>query len=666
MTIEANWWFLELPIMAKDSVSVLGEFFTTNSVASMADSIVRESVQNSLDAKNEEITDPVSIRFQVGAAKKRETEHLFGTLWPHLEAAVKNNDPDGGPDLEKLLTLRELDEFRYLTIEDFNTTGLRGDPRDPVSDHKDNNELYYFVRTEGKSTKTGENRGSWGIGKYTYVDASAVSTFFFLTGRDPAGGFTAGPLSMGVVATKTHVLDGTRYEGYGYLGAVGSYGSDPEVIYPFESEGNLASDCTEIFGVSRRSEPGVSLVVPYIDEELTGVEIFKSVVRNYCVAVALGKLSVVVVGEQGEEWSLNAGNLESVLEELLTKGDSEAKELLPLVQLVKWGINPGCERVVLGKLPENEAPSWLLNYEMLMGEERSEAIRGCIDGNEMLAVRVPVHIEKKRNSEKIWSHIDVLFFSSDHGTSQLPHYYRDGLRISEVSPSPKTVRSVVLINDAPVTEMLGDAEGVAHINWSANTERFRGKYANGQNWISFIKNAPKEIIRLAQSGDRDEDETALQDAFNIPKPPTPKPKQQRKCKAHGNPLPCSECKNEDEVCKPHGNPKPCPECIKANEKEWRVTELDEGGFTIVSNKKMEKGVVVRVAYDDSSGDPLKNWKVYDFSYEDLPAVVVTEGGLIEKSGNSLTLQPDGNGNLKMSSAGFDPKRDLFVKVEKIV
>jgi len=45
---------------------------------------------------------------------------------------------------------------------------------------------------------------------------------------------------------------------------------------------------------------------------------------------------------------------------------------------------------------------------------------------------------------------------------------------------------------------------------------------------------------------------------------------------------------------------------------------------------------------------------------------VTEGGLIEKSGNSLTLQPDGNGNLKVSSAGFDPKRDLFVKVEKIV
>ena len=47
-----TWFFTPRGLMHKDRDPVLGEFFTTDSIKTIADSIVRESIQNSIDARS--------------------------------------------------------------------------------------------------------------------------------------------------------------------------------------------------------------------------------------------------------------------------------------------------------------------------------------------------------------------------------------------------------------------------------------------------------------------------------------------------------------------------------------------------------------------------------------------------------------------------------------
>src|SRR5262249_913288 len=94
------------------------EFFKTED-SQLLESLVRETGQNSLEARNPASTGPVRICFQLHELNNSETADVLAEylseLRPHL-AAVDMPIPDG--------------RMRLLTIEDFQTTGLTGDTGD--------------------------------------------------------------------------------------------------------------------------------------------------------------------------------------------------------------------------------------------------------------------------------------------------------------------------------------------------------------------------------------------------------------------------------------------------------------------------------------------------------------------------------------------------------
>ena len=157
-----SWTFAKQTPMAKHRDPIQGEFFSTESISSDADSVVRESIQNSLDAKFEGGSSIVRVEFSIVTISKSKADPLFSDLWPHVKAC----NP-------KAARLRDAKKVRCLVVEDFGTTGLRGDPAemyevDEGEDSDPPNEFYYFVRAEGRSSKSGSDRGSWGIGKFSY------------------------------------------------------------------------------------------------------------------------------------------------------------------------------------------------------------------------------------------------------------------------------------------------------------------------------------------------------------------------------------------------------------------------------------------------------------------------------------------------------------------
>ena len=159
-----------------------------NDDVELVDALVRESLQNSLDAAAEE---KVRVRFSL----HRPDDAGRGALLAQLDLE----------QLRKRLRACAIDpdsiafaDPKLLVIEDFGTTGLTGSwgsmDKEPFSD---------FWRRMGKSHKAGKSLGRWGLGKLVFSSSSEARIFFGLTVRktDPEL-----QLLMGQAVLTTHDL----------------------------------------------------------------------------------------------------------------------------------------------------------------------------------------------------------------------------------------------------------------------------------------------------------------------------------------------------------------------------------------------------------------------------------------------------------------------------
>ena len=110
------WSFKEVPSGIKNRNPVQDEFFNSSEALTEISSLVRESIQNSLDAHNPNVTDPVLLRFSLSELASSIADKYFKDLKAHLEQGI----PGGNHSVENM-------PCKYLIVEDFNTTGLLGD-----------------------------------------------------------------------------------------------------------------------------------------------------------------------------------------------------------------------------------------------------------------------------------------------------------------------------------------------------------------------------------------------------------------------------------------------------------------------------------------------------------------------------------------------------------
>lgn len=137
-----------------------------NDDVGLAEALVRETIQNSLDAAAG--NGPVKVSFSIKELNGNETQSLhryLEDLAPHLKAC-------GLPPSKSLHG-----PATVLCIEDFNTTGLTG-----RFDDRDNGNFESFWRVVGKSLKKGQKVGRWGLGKLVYSSSSQVRSFFWIDG----------------------------------------------------------------------------------------------------------------------------------------------------------------------------------------------------------------------------------------------------------------------------------------------------------------------------------------------------------------------------------------------------------------------------------------------------------------------------------------------------
>jgi hypothetical protein len=519
-------------------------------------------------------------------------------------------------------------------IEDFGTTGLTGSVEQCWLETAARNPFYFFFRAEGQSGKSERDRGRWGVGKTVFPRSSRINTFFGFTVRQD----DARQLLMGRAVLRSH------YIGSDYFAPDGFFGQCDESGFPLPiDDENLIQQFRQDFRLQRENETGLSVVVPYCDEEVTYEGLLEAVIRQYYYSLLSGNLQVTVASPDREA-TLNSETLLSEIEKM--HSDSTA-ELRALIQLTQWA-NQQCEEQMLTLTPPSaqESLKWSSAW---FSEQQITEMRTRLEKGEPLAVRVPVTVREKKQKEQA-SFFDVFFVRDGNNESSRPVFIREGIIISDIrSLKNRGYRSIVVVEDRPLATLLGDSENPAHTQWQKDSSNYKGKYTYSDRYIPFVTRSVAEIIQAITEEQNRVDPMLLLDIFSLPAPQSENSAKTRKDK------PQSKKGNEPDVVDP----------APARPQRFRVKKV-EGGFSVLKGNdaaSLPDSLLVRVAYNVRRGNPLKKYNPVDFTVENLD--VVSQGIEINRMERNEILAKVVDPDFALTVTGFDENRDICVKVNAI-
>lgn len=623
-----GWAFNTLRPCDKLRNPIQGEFFATSATGGPAHALVRESIQNSLDAHAG--TPPVRVLIRVDktpGSSQHEVDELFDGAWEHF-GAEGNGLHDPKP--------KRGDSCPHLVVEDFNTRGLTGDPVAVDVLPGARNNFYSFFRAEGVSGKTGSDLGRWGVGKFVFPRSSRVSAHFAITVRDD----DHRRLMLGAVTLKGHRIAGQG----GLFTPDALYGQrrDGGFVLPIEDKERV-DRVASLFGLERSGEAGTSVIVPYIDpEEFTREKLVDAIVRSYFVPILKGDLEVTVRHHE-HKTVLSKSTLVAELESL----PNLAPELLPLIHLAQHAATVADEERLMLKMPDPAgAAKWC---DELASPEVLEQLRHRLSRREAVSVRVPVTVRNK-SCGGAESYFDIHLQPEPDG-GERPVFVRQGIIVSGVRDRRiHEMRSLVIVDDAPLAEALGNSENPAHTEWQKDGSNFKGRYVYGPGLIDFVVHGVSKLLQLVNRASEEPDPSLTIDFFSIDaQGDSGEPARPRETK----PKPGSG----SEQSQLNVGPRPSRLVIRHS----------TAGFAVVAGDEpppVPFMLEIRCAYETGTGNALKKWNVADFTFGLNGLPVALFGGVEQFSAldNRLLFHVSDH-DFRVVVDGFDTNRDLYVRAD---
>lgn len=254
-------------------------------------SLVRESIQNSLDAVDDK-TQPVVVSFAVREFNGLEYPSFF-ELVDHIKGCLEKFPVQGEPLYKPMLryfaSSRLNQRISFLRITDSNTRGM-------IYDSADANSGFYKFIAEGVAQDAEGAGGAFGFGKNAFWSLSPISTVF-VSSQTKNGdvGFA------GISKLCTHIVNGDLLLPYG------KYTSNGDVVL------TKKEDIPETFSPKSIGTSVFVLGINSVDEDA----LTKAVLRNFWMAIYKNKLIVNI-----EQKIIDSEHLE----ELMTKYFSEEND----------------------------------------------------------------------------------------------------------------------------------------------------------------------------------------------------------------------------------------------------------------------------------------------------------------------------------------------------
>ena len=649
-----HWRFARMTHAEINQDPVQGEFFSRE--ADLPGRFVRESVQNSLDARSRGQT--VRIRFafsgERGALPAPQAARYLDGLERHVEAVVEAggmstgvSDQSEGRD-EESAAYDAMACFgkpmTYLVVEDFGTKGLEGDIR-ANSGREAENHFWGFFRSIGISPKGQDAAGSWGLGKWVFPDASIINAYLGLTQRVGERNW----LLMGTTLLKTHQLgrNGDKYRYYGFFTPHDDDRDEEWFPLPVDSESDpddFVWTALKDFGLERIDAPGLSVIVPYPKADLTPAAIAREVLTQYFLPVVRGDLVVEIVHPEEGERTIDAASIDVEVGriEKSDRDDESPESLLGAIELTRWAINR--EQNLHIELPARNLADEFRKRDGL------DSIRERYERGERLAFRLAT-VVRFRKGGRYFAADFRLYLERAEGLNKGHDYFMRGpLRIPHMDHIQHLkARSLVLVgDDSELGHMLRDAEGPAHESWEPHAQRLKDNWIGGYQRVQEVRRAAVYLLQTLIERPRERQLDALADLFP------------------GDPLRIRRRPGGQREPRVHPSQRPSPLQV----------DSPAGAFVVRPGKGGEKtkfsGTAwhVRFAYDTVRGNPFTVFEAGlrqgspDFSLEARDGLVLDSNDCtIESTGaNSLRFVALTE-NFRVRISGFD-ERDVKVEVRE--
>ena len=474
----------------------LDDLFDSESLTLYSD-IVRESIQNSLDARSDSLPKdaPVIVRFSLGSLPWKQSSFWLSGAEEHLRS-------------EKSRVKSSLKECygrttEFLSIEDFGTTGLQGSfwPDAGLT------AFNAFYRAEGISPKSNGKRGSRGVGKITFQRTSKLRLMFGLTVREDSEIDEAGPLLMGVSTNAWHSLAADTYTpdaqfGVGHVVSAGTPNQESIVIPVSGAKDSTVTQFIKDFGVTRRSEPGLSAVVPFLKNGVSMEVLSAAILEQYYVPILRGQLRIELMQGGKIDSVISAENVSAVAHRHV--GDE-----------LKRQIDFAHRALVLDDVAQLEANLGSANLRHAVESQISaEKLRALLLADKkIVAVVLSISFDRLEDgaSTQVTDQFTV-YLVIDEGKGSRPLYIREGLTVANSHISQNYVAggmAIVEAKEGHLANLLRASENGAHTQFQPRKEKVSDQYHPGERIVSNFLYAHREILRLVSASIGEKDFSAL-------------------------------------------------------------------------------------------------------------------------------------------------------------
>ena len=580
--------------------------------------LMREALQNPLDARAVGSTGPVRVRLGVlknGQFDAQYLEKLFTDEYGQRLIA------SGGDPLPVTA------DASVLILEDFGTTGLQGVFNDSnIDGNQENWNAFWFREGEGAKSAIGSN-GRAGQGKITYYRIGAARAVFGLTVRQSDGK----RLLMGRSSfRRVYPFKDQKFERDAFW-CIGQTSALP------------VSNCDELerfqnaFKLTRRDEPGLSLVIPF-PSGFDAKEAIQTIVSEFYFPIARSRLEVVI-----GDTTIGATNVDAVADQVFPdemarqKKSSFTKGFRKLVKGVidaeKQGINPielkhGWEKVSI-------------ITEAFFPEGSLEILRNDLEKGKLISIRCPVTVKLKKGvAEQTWFDVHLeLPEELDH--VEEAYIRRDLLIGSErhllASTHLQKARGLTLIEHDKLSAFMADAEEPTHLKWNASRPRLAEDYSNPKDTVRAVRLALPRLLASLSNGTVKRDVKALAKYFT-------KPADQG-----AQHTPGGKKAGDHDTKDVHVPPEPKPKAFRIDTTANQVRVLPNGSKG-PKKDELPMQCILELAYEGLDQDPFKEYDPFDF---DLSEAAVHE---IQSNGILITSRKENQIEFQVQ----DPEFDLLV------
>lgn len=597
----AKWEFDSVrPSSVRMEVTQADQF--NNDEVSLAEALVRESIQNSSDAPAS-ATSPVKVRFairEVSGVEAKWFSDQLAPLLPHYKECEFDSEA------------MKAERFRVLAIEDFSTRGLTGSVVEVDGGNFDR-----FWRAVGDSGKKGKSGGRWGLGKLVYSSASALKLFYGLTitADNPK------PSLLGQVVLKNHRLGDTFHPAHGFYFDGRSH--PLRLQQPVTNE--EVTKLSALGGLTRTNQTGLSLIIPHLLEGIDQTSIISGVISNYYFPILAGRL-VVEIGDLliGKISFLTVANKYKPLHPIpfdFVKQISDTIDMPPEVTAV----------TILGKAELSESS---------FKPEQIAEMKKQFVGGKLVRVRVPVLLKPKAGHD-ISSYVDLYLKALGENEKPFALIARNAITL----PAERryvggaAAYAALVANDEGVSSFLGDAENPAHTAWNSKAKKLAASWRAPVETLSSIRHSLRQFYGLIAEQAESEDKDALIDFFSI---------------------------LEEDQKKRGKKPKKPSIVVPPPPQEKAITiKPRKGGFEVVAGPAAAswtypRTIRVRVAYDMIGANPFTRHSPFDFDLSSGKIEIETTDAACEPIKSNILKVTAQTKDFRLECSGFDLRRDIVV------